>query len=62
MSVKLCKYTSAVRGYNHYFHHWQPVVGKLGCVHKRDNPFDLLAIAIKKTVGEDFKSAEISNE
>ena len=52
MSVKLYKYQSAVRGY-HYRNYWQPVVGEeLGCMHERDNPFDLFAMAMKKTTGE----------
>ena len=52
MSVKLYKYQSAVRGY-HYRNYWQPVVGEeLGCMHERDNPFDLFAMAVKKTKGE----------
>ena len=52
MSVKLYKYQSAERGY-HYRNYWQPVVGEeLGCMHERDNPFDLFAMAKKKTTGE----------
>ena len=53
MSVKLYKYPSAVRGYHYYRSYWKPVVGEeLDCVHERDNPFDLFAIAIRKTTGE----------
>ena len=53
MSVKLYKYQSAVRGYHYYRNYWQPVVGEeLGCMHERDNPFDLFAMAKKKTTGE----------
>ena len=52
MSVKLYKYTSAVRRYHYYRNYWQPVVGEeLNCMHERDNPFDLFAIAIKKSTG-----------
>ena len=53
MSVKLYKYPSAVRGYHYYRNYWQPVVAEeLNCMHKIDNPFDLFAIATKKTTGE----------
>ena len=53
MSVKLYKYSSGMRGYHYYHNYCQPVVGEeLDCMHDRDNPFDLFAIAIKKTTGE----------
>ena len=53
MSVKLYKYTSAVRWYHCYRNYWQPVVREeLNCMHERDNPFDLFAIAIKKSMGK----------
>ena len=53
MSVKLYKYPSAVREYHYYRNYWQPVVGEeLDCMHERDNPFNLFAIAIKKKTGE----------
>ena len=53
MSVKLYNYPSAVGGYYYYRNYWQPVVAEeLNCMYKRDNPFDLFAIAIKKTTGE----------
>ena len=42
-----------MRGYYCYRNYWQPVVGEeLNCTHKRDNPFDLFAIAIKKSTEE----------
>ena len=41
---------SAVRGYHYYRNYWQPVVGEeLDCMQERYNPFDLFALAIKKT-------------
>ena len=37
MSVKLYKYTSAVRWYHCYRNYWRPVVGEeLNCMHERD--------------------------
>ena len=51
--MKLYKHPSAVRGYHYYRNYWQPVVGEeTDCIHERGNPFDLFAIAIKKTTGE----------
>ena len=51
--MKLYKYSSAMRGCHYYRNYCQPVVGEeLVCMHERDNPFDLFAIAIKKTTGE----------
>ena len=42
-----------MRGFHYYRNYWQPVVGEeLDCMHGRDNPFHLFAIAIKKTKGE----------
>ena len=42
-----------MRGHHCYRNYWQPVVGEeLNCTHERDNPFDLFAIAIKKSTGE----------
>ena len=61
MSLKLCKYPSAVSGYHYYCHYWRPIVGELGRLQKRDNFFDLLAMVIKKTMGENFVCAKVSN-
>ena len=53
MRVKLYKYSSAMKWCHYYRNYCQPVVGEeLDCMNERDNPFDLFAIAIKKTTGE----------
>ena len=62
MSVKSYKYPSAARAYHYYRNYWQPVVGeKLDCMHERDNPFDLFAVAIKKTTGETVGHLQMEN-
>ena len=62
MSAKLYKYPSAVRGYHYYRKYWQPIVGEeLVCMHERDNPFHLFAIAIKRTTGESVGHLPMEN-
>ena len=60
--MQLYKYPSAVRGYHYYRNYWQPVVGEeLNCTHERDNPFDLFAIAIKKSTRQTLGHLPMEN-